>query len=401
MIDRILRDSRAWGVMLAATLTIMSNATITPALPGIQAMFPDNPNAELLTRLLITAPSLVVAIIAPFAGVMVDRLGRRLPLFTGLGIYLLAGTAGLYLQSLEAILASRLALGLGVAGIMTAQAALIGDYFTGPERGRLMGYQLAAVNLGGLIFVMTAGFLAAISPRLPFLIYGLALPIFPLLWRLLPEPDRSAEQNPGTAMPGGGGEPGWPVTVLIMATAAALTFVVFYAIPTQLPYHLAEIGLEDPRYAGEVMASMMLAAAVSAVISGLVRPLLGRIGTPVTGFLLLSGGFWILAQATALPLAMAGTALIGSGLGFCMPTFITTALNAAPFNRRGLVSGLVTSSFFLGQFLSPVASQPLVAQWGYPAAFTTGSLLFLGLSVILAVTLKHRQPHVDNTARAQ
>ena len=127
--DRLLVDPRSWGLMLAATLTVMSNATITPSLPGLEAAFADDPLAPTITRLLITAPSLLVAVVAPLAGVLTDRLGRRRPLLWGLVIYAIAGTAGLYLPTLETILASRLALGLGVALIMTAQAALIGDYF--------------------------------------------------------------------------------------------------------------------------------------------------------------------------------------------------------------------------------------------------------------------------------
>ncbi|AUH33805.1 MFS transporter [Paracoccus tegillarcae] len=396
--DRLLADPRAWGLMLAAMLTIMSNATITPALPGLQAMFGDNPNAELLTRLLITAPSLLVAIVAPFAGVVVDRLGRRPPLFTGLIVYAIAGTAGLYLASLEAILASRLALGLGVAAIMTAQAALIGDYFDGPARGRLMGYQIAATNLGGLVFVMTAGVLAAHDPRLPFAIYALSLVMIPFLWRVLPEPvalsagDRAAVADPG--------EPGWPMTVAIMAAAPGLTFVIFYAVPTQLPYHLAEIGLADPRQTGEVMGTMMMAAAVMAVASGYLRPILGRIGMPVIGYLSLTTGFILLAMAQGLGMAMAGTALTGAGLGLVIPTFITTALNAAPAHRRGLVSGLVTSAFFLGQFLSPLAMQPLIVHWGYATAFGIGAAGFALLALLLILALRNRAAPVDNPAGA-
>ena len=397
--DRLLRDPRAWALMLAATLTIMSNATITPALPGLQAMFADNPWAEVLTRLLITAPSLLVAIVAPFAGSLTDRLGRRKPLLIGMVIYAIAGTAGLYLPSLEAIMVSRLLLGLGVAAIMTAQSALIGDYFHGAERGRLMGYQMAATNIGGLIFVTSAGVLAATNPRLPFVIYGLAIFLLPFLYKVLVEPPRDLSAKAHSAETDG--EPGWQMTVAIMAIAAGLTFVIFYAVPTQLPYHLRGLGMNDPQDAGAVMGALMFAAALMSVISGWVRPWLGRIGTPVTGYLSLASGFAALAWGDALPVEMAGTALIGMGLGLCMPTFVTTALNVTPARHRGLIAGLVTSAIFLGQFLSPLASQPLVAHLGYPGTFRVGAVGFVVLAIVLALMLRKRggSGHVVPRAR--
>ncbi|RNF34948.1 MFS transporter [Paracoccus methylarcula] len=389
--DRLLKDPRAWGLMFAAMLTIMSNATITPSLPGLEAMFADDPLAPYLTRLLITAPSLLVAITAPFAGAMTDRLGRRRPLLVGLVLYAVAGTAGLYLDSLEAILASRLALGLGVAAIMTSQAALVGDYFEGPARGRLMGYQMAATNIGGLVFVTMAGVLASADARLPFAIYGLAALLLPILSAILPEPQRFSTMS-AEAQASDPGEPGWQVTVAIMATAAGLTFVIFYAVPTQVPYHLQGLGLVDPRNAGLVMGAMMFAAAIMSVVSGLIRPRLGRIGTPVSGYLALGAGFAGLSIGHSLPFAMVSTAMIGAGLGLCMPTFITTALNVAPARRRGLVTGLITSAIFLGQFLSPLASQPLVTHLGYSGAFRIGSFAFVALAVILTVTLRRQTP---------
>ena len=282
--DRLLKDPRAWGLMMAAMLTIMSNATITPSLPGLEARFADDPRAATLTRLLITAPSLLV-------GSLTDRLGRRKPLLVGMVIYTVAGTAGLYLDSIEAILVSRLVLGLGVASIMTSQAALVGDYFEGPARGRLMGYQIAATNLGGLVFVSVAGVLAAQDARLPFAIYGLAGLLLPILSAILPEPARAADGRPVSGPHLTGAEPGWQGVVAVMAGAAMLTFVIFYAIPTQLPYQLNAMGLTDPTSAGAAMGAMMLAAAIASIVSGLVRPRLGRIGTPVTGYLLLATGF--------------------------------------------------------------------------------------------------------------
>lgn len=389
--DRILRDPRAWGLMLAATLTIMSNATITPSLPGLQAEFSDNPAAATLTRLLITAPSLLVAVIAPFAGALTDRLGRRRPLLIGLILYAVAGTAGLYLASLEAILASRLALGLGVATIMVAQAALIGDYFQGPERGRLLGYQMAATNVGGLVFVTSAGAMAATDPRLPFAIYGLAIVFFPFLWRVLPEPTPAATGH-DAAVSEPAPEPGWQLTVVIMSAAAGLTFVIFYAVPTQLPYHLQGLGMTAPQKAGYVMGSMMFAAAIMSVVSGWIRPWLGRIGTPVSGYLTLAMGFSAVASGDTLGVEMFGTGLIGAGLGLCMPTFITTALNVTPARHRGLVSGAVTSAIFLGQFLSPLATQPLVTRLGYAGAFGVGAAGFVALAVLLTLMLARQTP---------
>ena len=120
----IARDPRTYALLLAATLTVMSNATISPALPGIQEQFSSTPDAALLTRLLVTAPSLTVALLAPFAGLLADRLGRRTELLLGVALYALAGTAGFWLGNLHLILASRLLLGVAVALIMTSQTAL-------------------------------------------------------------------------------------------------------------------------------------------------------------------------------------------------------------------------------------------------------------------------------------
>lgn len=397
--DPLLRDPRSWGLMLAAMLTIMSNATITPALPGLEARFAGDPLAPVLTRLLITAPSLLVAVVAPFAGVLTDRLGRRRPLLAGLVVYAVAGTAGLYLRSLEAILASRLALGLGVAAIMTAQAALVGDYFEGAERGRLMGYQMAATNLGGLVFVTVAGMLAVADPRWPFAIYGLAALLLPLLSRILPEPVRMASSGHDAGPREDAAEPGWRLTVAIMAAAAGTTFVIFYAVPTQLPYHLQGLGMADPRDAGTVMATLMFAAAVMSVVSGWIRPWLGRIGTPVAGYLTLAAGFAALAWGEVLGAEMAGAALIGAGLGLCMPTFITTALNVTPARHRGLVSGLITSAIFLGQFLSPLASTPLVTHLGYSGAFRAGAAGFVLLALLLFLMLRRQRPQPQGSPR--
>ena len=123
----VWRDSRALALLMAATLTVMANATISPALPGLQRLFKDDPNAALLTPLLVSAPSLSIALLAPFVGIAVDRIGRRAILLFGIALFVVAGSAGVYLPDLPTIFMSRVVLGIAVALIMTAQTALIGD----------------------------------------------------------------------------------------------------------------------------------------------------------------------------------------------------------------------------------------------------------------------------------
>lgn len=49
---------------------------------------------------------------------------------------------------------------------------------------------------------------------------------------------------------------------------------------------------------------------------------------------------------------------------------------AAP-ERRGAIAGLLTAGIFIGQFISPFASQPWIARSGYPQTFQEGGLLLI------------------------
>ena len=152
--------------------------------------------------------------------------------------------------------------------------------------------------------------------------------MLPLLSRLLPEPPRGPTGT-GPAERAAPGEPGWPGTVTIMASAAGTTFVIFYMVPTLLPYLLAGIGAGAPQQTSNALSAMMLAASILAVISGWVRPILGRIGMPLTGYALLTAGFWLVAGATGLGQVMAGKALGMNGVTLASEVIYPYAVRVA------------------------------------------------------------------------
>ena len=84
-------ETAAIALLMTATLKIMANATISPALPALEASFPDEPAAAYLTRFLVAAPSLSVVLIAPFAGLAADRFGRGPLLLAGVLLFAFAG----------------------------------------------------------------------------------------------------------------------------------------------------------------------------------------------------------------------------------------------------------------------------------------------------------------------
>lgn len=147
----------------ASTMTIMAGATIAPSLPAMAEHF--GAGSELGVRLLVTITALAIAIAAPLAGYLGDRVGRVPVLFASVMLYVLAGGAGLVLNDLFALQISRVVLGLAVAGVMTSVSALTGDLYEGTPRDRMLGYQGAAMGFGGVIFLGLGGILAGFGWR--------------------------------------------------------------------------------------------------------------------------------------------------------------------------------------------------------------------------------------------
>jgi len=377
----VWQDGRAIALLLAASLTTMANATISPALPGLERLFAGDPNAAMLTRLLVPAPSLGVALCAPLVGLAADRFGRRRLLLAGVLLFLAAGTAGLVLPNLQMIFASRLLLGAAVALIMTAQTALLGDYFTGDERSALMGLQISARNLGGLVFISLAGWVAALSPRLPFAIYGLAAAFLPLMWKVIIDLPRVSQAG-ARPMAGAQQQRSWAVLLALLVLLQALTNMVFFVMPTQMPFFLEAGGHGSSVMTGAVLGALMLSGGGFALLYPRIQRATGYAGLFCLGYAAMALGFALLLFARApLPL-FAAAAAIGMGYALVSPSFIALALTLTPARVRGLGGGILTASIFIGQFCSPLLSTPLIARYGYDQLFCGSAALLAAMAAL-------------------
>ncbi|UWQ54805.1 MFS transporter [Leisingera caerulea] len=382
----VWQQPRAIALLMAASLTVMANATISPALAGLEQEFADVPDAGFLVRLLVTAPSLGVMLTAPLAGWLTDRAGRRSVLLAGVWLFILCGTAGYYLPGLQLMLASRFGLGIAVALIMTAQTALIGDYFSGARRQALTGLQISARNFGGLVFIGLAGLAATLSPRLPFLIYGLAVLCLYSVWRHAPEPGRSGS---GAGQAEAPGHPAWLVLVIAVSALQMLTNGLFFMMPTQLPFFFAGQGLNSALMTGAGLGLLSLCGGLTALLYARFKGALPHAAVFAAGYSALAIGFAVLAQEGSPVLSLAGAMAVGTGYATVSPGFVAIALALAPARRRGTAGAILTASVFCGQFLSPFASTPAIIQGGYGGAFgAAAALLALMAAAALAAALR-------------
>ncbi|MEE1832688.1 MFS transporter [Streptomyces sp. SP17KL33] len=361
-------------LLLASTLTVMAGATISPALPAMRRHFAEVDDIAFLVRLLLTVPALAIALGAPLVGVLVDRVGRKPVLVASTLLYAMAGGSGLVLDDVHALLAGRVLLGLAVAGVMTSATALVADLYEGPERARALGLQAGAMGFGGVVFLSVGGVLAGLDWRGPFLLYLVSLPLAVAILLVVREPARpTAETTDLTSATNAPGAPGAAVVVRdgLAGRARALTAgaagilvlaftgqLVFYTVPTQLPFHLAGLSGVGAVGSGLVIASMSAVQAVASTNYGRLAGRSGRAALTAIVFALLAGGTALLGLARGVPTVLAGLALIGTGVGLLVPHLNAWLVSRTPPPARGRMVSGITSALFLGQFLSPVAARP-------------------------------------------
>ncbi len=364
-------------LLLTSTLTVMSGATIAPSLPGMQEYFANVENSALLVRLVLTIPALFIAIGGLFAGQLVDRIGRKPLLIASTLFYGLAGGSGFILNSLGTILIGRALLGLAVAGVMTGVTTLIADYYTGQKRANFMGLQAAFMGLGGVIFLSVGGFIADFNWRFPFLIYFSAWGILGAITLTLYEPNR--EVNNQIKDSSQTDQPSMPIAALAMIYGISLFYMVaFYLIPVQLPFYLQSLNNESASASGLAIAASTLASAISSFRYGFVKKRLGFVSIVVLAFGIAAVGYFIIGMASSYQLVLVGLIIAGFGFGLLMPNLNVWLSSIIPNSLRGRALGGLTTFFFLGQFLSPLVSQPITNFLGLDKTYS-----FAGVALLL------------------
>jgi MFS family permease len=357
-------------ILLLAMTTSMSNVAIVTSLPHLKEYFTNISNIEFYSRLMLTLPSLVIAILAPILGHFIFRFGKKKAVIIALFFFSIFGTAGLYLNSIESLLASRALFGLCVATLMIVSTSLVGDYFKEHDRHKFMGYQSAFMAIGGVFFVIGGGFLSDINWRFPFGIYFVGIVLIPFAFLYLKEVKIETSEEDLSVNIG--------KNMVIVYILAFIYMLLFFILPTQIPFLLIEKFDASGKMAGTVIAVAFFCNALGAIAFSKLKKRLNFVAIYLIGITLIALGFSLVGIINHIYFFFITSPILGFAGGLMMTNVTAWMLSKTSHKKRVKSSGYFTSAIFLGQFLSPIVFHPFLDFLEIQDFF-----LFIGLSLFL------------------
>ena len=360
----------------------------------------------------ISAFALVRFITSPLAGAMVDRLGERTVMSSGLLIVAVSSAAAGFSQTYLQLIVLRSVGGLGSSMFTVSAMALLLRVVDSDQRGRASGAFQGGFLLGGVAGPAVGGLVVAWSIRAPFFVYAVTLLMAAVVAMVFLAKSRLHELEHQVA---GGDENrleqlrdalkdrAYQAAIVVNLVTG---FVVFGLRSSAVPLFVVE-GLNKSAslsgigflVAAGLQAVLLLPAGRMADTEGRRKALLfGTIGT-AAGMLVLTAsdvatngwGTDAVAGTALFFLAMAIQGAAGAFLGSAPAAVVGDIMGG----RRG---GIVVATFQMmsdvGAIAGPLLAGLLVDAFDFDWAFAAGSAL-----VLVAVTFVVRMPETLNRAR--
>ena len=241
----------------------------------------------------------------------------------------------------------------------------------------MLGYKNAIAAGVGILAMLIAGQVAAVYGwRSTFLIYGVSL-LFLLPGVILLR--RAAPPPPAVQAAGDGFWRTLSGSWLIYATTV-LFGIVTMAPLTQLPFLLAEIGIEGAQKLSVILVCASAGSAVGAFLYGRIYARLGAAGTLMADMAAWGTGMAVLGTTASDVHAAVGCLIAGIASGiFVVHMANLLVVRAAP-TQRGRAIGLLYVALFAGDFMTPIVLVPIAE------AFTR-HVMFLLLGAVCAAVL--------------
>lgn len=375
-----LETKRAAGVFVAGFSTFVNLYAPQAFLPTLAADLGTTPTQ---TGLSITVTLLAVAVMAPVAGALSDRLGRRRIILGACLLLILPTLMAAASPGLASLLLARTLQGMLLPFIFTVTVAYVADECSGPQTIRTSGLYASGCIFGGFLGRFIGGLVSdAAGWRAVFLVLAAitaAAAAF-VAWAM-PREQRfrpvlggltatlaAYRDHLGNCRLLATCAVGFGMLFCIVAT---FTFVNFHL--AQPPFSLSTSSL------GSVFAVYLLGMITTplatrvAVQIGRPRALLAALAISASGILL--------SLSASLPIVIAGLALVTGGL-FVVQALSLGFIGTAVLRARSSAVGLYVTSFYIGGALGGVPPGWLWHHADWPGVVALIMVVLAGMATI-------------------
>jgi MFS family permease len=368
-------------------MVVLGVSSIMPVIPQLANEF-SVPQSSI--GLLITVFTLPGIILAPVAGVLADRIGRRMILVPSLIIFgLFGGLCGLA-TDFHSLLALRFIQGVGSAAMGVMSLTIIGDLFTGTERTEAMGLNAAVLSIGTAAYPALGGALALFGWQFPFLLHLIAIPLAFMVHKGMDNPEPS--ESPGLrSYLNSAFQQMARREVSTIYLITLITFVLLYGpFITFFPILMAGTHGADPLQIGLVVSSASLLTALAASQLGRLARIFRETKLILFSFLLYAVSFLIMPFIPGIWQLIVPALIFGLAQGLNIPNLASLLSGYATSENRAAVMAMNGMLLRIGQTIGPLLMGAVFAGLGIEWVFYSGSLL--ALVTIMAALRLHRSP---------
>ncbi|SMX34417.1 multidrug effflux MFS transporter [Actibacterium lipolyticum] len=335
------------SAIVLGLLSMVGPFAIDMYLPAMPEIASDLGATEAATQTTITAYFIAYGIAQLVYGPLADQVGRRWPLFIGVGIFLIASVGAAMADTMVSLCAWRAFQGLGGAVVMVVPRAIIRDTHTGVQATKLMAMIMLVISISPMLAPLAGSAILAIADwRAIFLVLAAtALLSLALTATMQPEtlaPEHRVKVNLRNMIKGGR-------ILLTDANFMGLTFIGGFGMASFFVFIASAAFVYTGQY-GLSPTGFSIAFAINAIgffsASQMAGPLAAKFG--LNRVILCGVGLFALFSAALATVALLGLAslhivvallfLANAGLGVVIPTTMVMALE-----EHGEIAGLASS----------------------------------------------------------
>lgn len=385
--------SAVFYVIISSSLIgVMGVSLISPLLPELRPVFGVSDAA---VGLFITAYSIPGIFLTPFIGYVADRIGRKWALVPLLFTFGIAGAGIAFTTNLLVALGLRFLQGIGATALVMLAVTLIGDIYEGNRRDTLIGMNGSMIGVGAAFYPLLGGALATLRWSVPFLFFGVAIPVGLLALLVLDESTGVSDVQISTYINRIYGVVQLPEALALFAAMFLAVFIYYGAVVTALPLLLSdEFGLTS----SEIGLILAVAALANAVTSSLYGRISKRRTAPELislGFVAFGSGLLLIWISSATGLITVALLAFGIGLGLALPSIDMKVITLVSEDLRAGMMGMRTSMLRLGQTIGAVGFTFVAETFfvstvrGYRALMLLAGVIVIGAGSLLYVSFRH------------